>query len=153
MSSLELKIPPPVVALLVALAMWGIASLTPSVEVPLIFRVTAALVLFGAGILVRLAAQLAFLRARTTVNPLNPSRSSSIVRGGAYRFSRNPMYLGRLLQLSGWAAFLANAFALLPLPLFVWYITRFQILPEERALSEQFDSEYAAYRQVVRRWL
>jgi len=153
MSSLELKIPPPVVALLVALAMWGFTFITPSAQFPLVFRVTAALVLFAAGIAVRLAAQLAFLHAGTTINPLNPSRSSSFVSRGAYRFSRNPMYLGRLLQLSGWAAFLANAFALLLLPLFVWYITRYQILPEERALSEQFGGEYAVYRHAVPRWL
>jgi protein-S-isoprenylcysteine O-methyltransferase Ste14 len=75
------------------------------------------------------------------------------VSGGIYRFTRNPMYLGRLLQLAGWAVFLSNALAALLLPVYVLYINRFQVQPEERALLERFGSEYAAYQQRVRRWL
>ena len=63
------------------------------------------------------------------------------------------MYVGLLITLLGWAAFLWQPWALVFLPLFVLYITRFQIKPEERVLSSLFGTEYAAYMAKVRRWL
>jgi protein-S-isoprenylcysteine O-methyltransferase Ste14 len=153
MSALELKVPPPVVALAIALLMWGVSVVTAPVPVPGVYRIAVALGLVFAGVAVRAVAQLSFLRAGTTLNPINPSNSSAFVSSGIYRFTRNPMYLGRLLQLSGWAVFLSNVLAALLLPLFVLYIGRFQIQPEERALSARFGRAYAEYKQGVRRWL
>jgi protein-S-isoprenylcysteine O-methyltransferase Ste14 len=106
-----------------------------------------------AGALVALAGVVAFRRQETTVNPLTPSESSSLVASGIYRFSRNPMYLGFVLALLGWAAFLGNWVSALLLPAFVAYMSRFQIQPEERALAERFGPEFIAYSQSVRRWL
>jgi protein-S-isoprenylcysteine O-methyltransferase Ste14 len=152
-SSLELKVPPPVVALLLAVLMWFVSLLVASLEVQLAYRVAGAVVLAVVGLGISLAAKLSFWRARTTINPIKPAATSSFVSQGVYRFTRNPMYLGRLLQLLGWAVFLANVFALLLVPVFVLYINRFQIKPEERVLSVRFGSEYAAYRERVPRWL
>ncbi|HEV8366930.1 MAG TPA: isoprenylcysteine carboxylmethyltransferase family protein, partial [Pyrinomonadaceae bacterium] len=75
------------------------------------------------------------------------------VSTGVYRFTRNPMYLGLLLTLLGWAAFLSNPASLLFVPIFVLYINRFQIKPEEQVLSSLFGAEYMAYKSRVRRWL
>ena len=63
------------------------------------------------------------------------------------------MYLGMLSVLTGWAVFLSHSLPFLLLPLFVLYMTRFQIVPEERALSAHFGDEYSSYMQSVRRWL
>ena len=93
------------------------------------------------------------MRARTTINPVKPSSASSLVITGIYRLTRNPMYLGSLFILLGWAVFLANVLAFLLLPGFVLYINRFQIIPEETALSGIFGSEFATYKANVRRWL
>jgi protein-S-isoprenylcysteine O-methyltransferase Ste14 len=112
-----------------------------------------ALGLGAAGLVLDAAALAAFVRARTTVNPLRPEKSSALVRSGAYRLSRNPMYLGLALLLAGWAIWLANALALALLPAFVAWLDRFQIRPEERALAARFGAEYEAYRARVRRWL
>ena len=79
--------------------------------------------------------------------------ASNMVTSGIYRFSRNPMYLGFFLALAGWATYLSHLLAFALLPLFVLYINRFQILPEERALSDKFPQEYTAYKGSVRRWL
>jgi protein-S-isoprenylcysteine O-methyltransferase Ste14 len=62
------------------------------------------------------------------------------------------MYLGLLLILTGWAIWLSTAVSLLGLPLLVIYLTRFQILPEERALRTKFPGESADYARRVRRW-
>jgi len=63
------------------------------------------------------------------------------------------MYVGFLLVLVGWSAYLANVAALLLIPMFVVYMNRFQIKPEERALATKFGTEYTEYMQRVRRWL
>ena len=94
-----------------------------------------------------------FRKAKTTMNPFKPDTSSALVSHGVYRFTRNPMYVGLLITLLGWAAFLWQPWALFFLPLFVLYITQFQIKPEERVLSSLFGTEYAEYMAKVRRWL
>lgn len=96
---------------------------------------------------------LSFRRARTTVNPLAPERASALVAEGIYRYSRNPMYVGFAQLLLGWALWLGSLSALLVLPLFVLWMNRFQIAPEESALEQLFGDEYRRYRQSVRRWL
>jgi len=96
---------------------------------------------------------LSFRRVRTTVNPTRPDEASVLVSTGIYRVTRNPMYVGLLLVLVAWAVFLASAWALLGVAGFVLYMNRFQIAPEERALSRLFGSEYASYKARVRRWL
>ncbi|AEQ98421.1 methyltransferase family protein [Xanthomonas oryzae] len=73
--------------------------------------------------------------------------------GGGYRYSRNPMYLGHAFILLGWTLYLHHAAALLAVALFVLYVTRFQISPEERQLSVRFPGVYAEFCARVRRWL
>jgi len=153
MRILELKIPPPVVALAVGLLMWLAAQVTPSFAWPATARLAAAVVLAALGASFDIAGFVSFRRARTTINPLRPARASSLVVTGVYRYTRNPMYVGAALLLLAWAAFLANAAAFLLVPVFVLYLTRFQIIPEERALSGIFGAEYRAYCGRVRRWL
>jgi protein-S-isoprenylcysteine O-methyltransferase Ste14 len=111
------------------------------------------MLLVAAGVLVAVAGVLEFRRARTTVNPTTPQAASSMVRSGIYRHTRNPMYLGMLLVLAAWAAWLANPAAFVVLPVFFLYINRFQIEPEERILAGLFAGEFDAYRRSVRRWL
>ena len=153
MQSLELKIPPPAVAALVAIAMWGLSAITPVLEVPWQYRVAAAFAIALAGGAFSMAGIVSFRRARTTVNPMKPESASSLVCSGIYRITRNPMYVGLLLVLVALATFLAAPWALLGPVAFVFYIGRFQIAPEEKALSEIFGAEYSAYMAKVRRWL
>ena len=153
MSVLELKIPPPVVGLLTAALMYGVSRALPEAAIAIPLRVVWAVVLAAAGLAIDLSALLAFRRHRTTVNPLSPQRASRIVTSGVYHFTRNPMYLGMLLLLTAWAVVQGNAAAFLGLPLFVLYITAFQIQPEERVLSAQFGAPYLQYLQQVRRWI
>jgi protein-S-isoprenylcysteine O-methyltransferase Ste14 len=146
-------IPPPVLALALAGLMWAIARQTDIYPLEFAGRIIVAVSLAAAGLAIDLISVMAFIRARTTVNPLAPQRSSALVVRGLYRFSRNPMYLGMLLILIGWAAYLAEPLALAPVILFVVLIERMQILPEERALEEKFGDDYRAYKKRVRRWI
>ena len=148
---LELKLPPPVLALLLALLMW-LAPLWVA-PLPWAWRIGGAVALLGLGLAIGLVAVHACWRAGTTIHPTHPMRTTALLTDGAFRYSRNPMYLCQLLCLLAWAAYLSSPLALALTPLFVLYLNRFQIAPEERALAALFGARYAAYQAQVRRWL
>ena len=153
MHRFKLKIPPPLVAFVMSILMWFIARAAPTMEFVLPARRSIAACVALVGVLIAIVGVAAFRAARTTVNPLRPEKASTLVTSGIYRFTRNPMYLGMLLVLTGWGLFLSNALAFLVLPGFVLYMNRFQIGPEERALESLFAEDFVAYRSKVRRWL
>jgi protein-S-isoprenylcysteine O-methyltransferase Ste14 len=95
----------------------------------------------------------AFLRARTTVDPISPDKATKLVTDGLYRFSRNPMYLAMLTMLLGVAGTIGNVASFFGPVVFMAFITLLQIRPEERALWDVFGEEYSAYQSRVRRWL
>jgi protein-S-isoprenylcysteine O-methyltransferase Ste14 len=157
MAAAELKVPPPVVALACAAAMKlmsglpgraALADVATFESLHLVAPVLATL-----GVAVALAGVLEFRRAQTTVNPLKPDASTRLVTSGIYRHTRNPMYLGMAVVLLAWATWLGSAWALPGVAMFAAYITRFQIVPEERALMRRFGAEFEEYRERVRRWL
>ena len=126
----------------------------PQFTFALPFRAAIAIVLVIISMVICGLAIQAFLRLHTTVNPTRPDQSSSLVVGGIFRFSRNPMYLGFLLLLIAWAAYLGHIPSLLLAPpLFIGYMNTFQIIPEEEALSQIFGDDFTSYRKKVRRWL
>ena len=145
--------PPPVVAAIFALLMWFAAVAFPLLDVEVPAREALAATFVILGLIIGIAAVLGFRRARTTINPMTPEASSALVVRGIYRRTRNPMYLAMLLVLVGWTCVVSNWAALAMLPLFVVYLNRFQIAPEERALHARFGSEFENYRRKVRRWL
>lgn len=151
MQKLEARIPPPLLMLLCAVSGYLLARVWPWPVLLVPVWVVVAVML--SGLALNLLPKLAFRSARTTVNPLRPAAATSLVTGGIYRHTRNPMYLGQALVLLGGMLGLGSAAALLVVPLFVGWITRFQILPEERVLSARFGADYAAFRRAVRRWL
>ena len=153
MNMLKNKIPPPIVAVVFAILMWGISIFAPVVELNLVVRIAVISVLLASGAFFGISGAISFKRAVTTVNPLKPETASSLVSSGIYKFSRNPMYFGLALFLLAWAVFLSSVWVIVGLIGFVLYMNRFQIEPEERALLKLFGSEYADYQSKVRRWL
>lgn len=134
---------------------WGLAQAWPSafIALPSSLRLTMVAALAVLGLLLNLLPKFAFGRAGTTVNPLRPVASRALVTTGLHRLSRNPMYLGHALLLAAWACWLQHPLALVGVPFYMAYVTRYQIVPEERALAGLFGERYAAYRMRVRRWL
>lgn len=148
-AALALKIAPLGLVALAAAAMRLLPAFAP---VPRLGAwLCASIALLGAAIC--LAGVLAFRRARTTVDPMRPTSATTLVIRGIYRHTRNPMYLGFLIVLTGWALYVATLSAVAVLPLFVAYLTVFQIKPEEAALRARFGAEFDAYAARVRRWL
>lgn len=113
-----------------------------------------AFVIATIGALICIMGVASFHSAKTTVNPTKPQQASSLVISGIYRISRNPMYLGFLLLIIAWGSFLTHLLSLLFFPvLFVFYMNRFQIPDEEKALAEKFGQDFISYKNMVRRWL
>lgn len=153
MHRLENRIPPPLVASLFGMLMWLAALQLPSGPALTIeWRIGVGLAVLLVGATVCLAGVLSFHRARTTVNPLKPETASALVSSGIYRYTRNPMYLGFATVLVAGSIFLAWP-ALLGVLGFVLYMNRFQIAPEERALTKLFGDDFAQYCNRVRRWI
>ena len=151
MHRLDLKIPPLFIAAVTATGMWFVSRTLPAFSFAPLRVVAVGLGL--AGVATIGSAMLSFWKAQTTVNPMKPSSASYLVTWGIYGFTRNPMYLGMLFVLIGWALYVANVLSFLFLPAFVFYMNRFQIEPEERALTALFGPEFLEYASRVRRWV
>ena len=153
MHHLELKIPPPLLALLCVAAMWSLSLITPALGLTKGIRWLLTGVFVLVGISFDLRGLLVFLQARTSINPMKPHQASSLVVSGVYRRTRNPMYVGLACMLVAFAIFLDAPVALIGVAAFVGYITRFQIQPEESALLQKFGEAYQDYCEQVPRWL
>lgn len=147
-----MKIPPPIYALSAAFLMWATTRLpAPGWNIP-------ALAFFGyafiaAGLLIDLSAIWQFRRVATTINPMRPENSTSLVTSGIFSYTRNPMYLGMVFILTGVAILLQNLLPFLVIPAFIWLLTKVQIIPEERALTGLFGDIFTNYTRTTRRWL
>ena len=150
---LEHRVPPPLVGAITGALMLGVAWVAPALTLNLAWHLPIAVLIALAGLALGLVAVGQFLRARTTVDPLDPGKASALVASGIYRFTRNPMYLGMATLLLAWAVYLSNVAALAGLALFIAYMNRFQIAPEERALRARFGEQFDAYCRRVRRWI
>ena len=150
---LKLKIPPPFYALSVALIMW-----LASQYFPIATLIVAPWNILGIALVVLAAVMdftslYLFFKKKTTPNPMKPEFTTGLVTNGMYKISRNPMYLGMLMMLIGFAIFLGQLSPFLIIPLFYVVITEMQIKPEEEMLEQKFGTEYIEYKTKVRRWL
>ena len=98
-----------------------------------------------------LPAVMNMLAAKTTPDPNRPT--TVLIFSGPYRFSRNPMYIGLTLLYAGLMMYLQLPWGLIFLPVVIWLITIWVILPEEKYLGQKFGTEYLNYKSTVRRWI
>ena len=105
----------------------------------------------GLGILLNLLADGQFQTRHTTVKP--GEKSTVLMTEGVFRYSRNPMYLGMILILVGFAMLLDSRVSLLVVPGFITLIYYRFICLEEKMLKEQFGEDWLMYQQNVPRWI
>ncbi len=153
MTWLEHKIPPPVIAAIIAAAMWAISLVSPRVALNGSLQWLSVGVLIASGFAIMFAAVSAFGRASTTINPVDIDKASALVTGGVFALTRNPMYLGVVMILLAIAVYLSAPLTILGPVAFAAFITRFQIIPEERVLRAKFGEAYARYTATTRRWI
>ena len=148
---LNTKIPPPIIAILFAVLIFYFSDSFAYVDLP--FKIYLSLFFVLLGFFITFSSARNFKKKETTVNPIKPEEASQLVTDGFFKITRNPMYLGMLLFLLGLSIYNGLIVGLVFLPLFVGYITFFQIIPEESAMIEIFGEDYKAYMKKVRRWI
>ena len=153
MNIFELKAPPLAVFFITCVLMWVVTKISEIASFHLPYQLTIILILFILGLLFGVGALVAFFNKKTTIDPLTPTKASKLVVSGIYQFSRNPMYLALLLETIAWAAYLSNVFGFILIILFPIYMNKYQIIPEERALTDIFGDDYRQYQVKVRRWV
>ena len=145
------KIPPPIVTATFGLIIYFSKSFSPVYSFDNSNMISVIFLLFGLGIFS--AAVQSFKKHKTTINPLSPDKASSLVNSGIFSYSRNPMYLGMLLILLSVSFKFNISGGLFISFLFKIYITRFQIIPEEKAMAKLFGEEFITYKNQTRRWI
>lgn len=152
MDWLELKVPPALSFVLTGLLMWVSSACFPSFESVGWFSCLLGWVAFSSGGLLCVLGLLAFISKRTTPDPRDPHQTSTLVCGGIYQYSRNPMYLGFVVILVSFMLWLGSPLLAIYIAGFVAFLTRFQIKPEERILRYRFGQAYQDYMNQVPRW-
>ena len=151
MSFIKIKIPPPLVALIFGFSVNYSKSIFPKIEIG--WGVFFGFFMISIGLIIILSAIIQFKKYKTTITPLNPSDATKLIVHGIYQFSRNPMYLGLSLILSGISIIQNPIGGLLFIPLFILYLNYFQIIPEESAMLDLFKDDFSKYKENVRRWI
>jgi len=148
---METKIPPPIVTFVFGLSIYFSRGIFQVVEIKYSFYFGILLLLLGFVILI--SAVRLFRKDKTTVNPLSPEQATKLVTDGIFKYSRNPMYLGMALVLGSVAVFFNLTGGIILIALFCAYITKFQIIPEEKAMKDLFSDDFEKYKKVTRRWI
>ena len=145
------KIPPPIVTLISGLTIYFSRNLFPNHNS--LFLDVFSILFLICGIIIIRTAFLSFKNYQTTINPLNLSKTSTLVNTGIFKYTRNPMYLGMALLLLSITLKFNLYGGLIVIVLFISFITKFQIIPEESAMEKLFGQEYKNYKKTTRRWL
>jgi len=146
--SLDTKIPPPIVTIIILLIIYLFDLNEYNLNTDIISIITLFI-----GLIFIISAVIQFINRKTTVNPTKPHKTSTLVITGTYKITRNPMYLGMLLIIISFALYNASIISIILIPLFIFYINKFQIEPEEFEMRKKFGKEYEDYCKKVDRWI
>ncbi|WP_420315894.1 methyltransferase family protein [Ekhidna sp.] len=150
---MKLKIPPVVIFFLGIGCIFGAHHFWPEYSYQFAYQTLLSRLFLAVGVLIAFSGIITFRMKGTTVDPLHPDKASALVTSGVYRYTRNPMYLGMALVILGGIVRIGNPIGILGVVFFIWYIDRFQILPEEESLTKIFGEEYRQFCEQVRRWV
>ncbi len=145
------KIVPPAYLFIALLLMWlmqGYFPVLQYIDPPIAYFGVIPIIL---GIVIAAISADLFKKVGTGIVPFE--EATTLVTGGLYGVTRNPMYLGMFLILFGVAALLGSVGAMLPIPLFIVVIRNRFVLGEERFLEAAFGPQYLDYKAKVRRWI
>lgn len=142
---------PPVWLVVALVAIWGLHLWAPGgvwLQAPWTWVGWACV---GAAVGLAGSSVLRFRRAGTGVRPFTPA--TAVVQTGAFRWTRNPMYIGLVGVTFGTAVGLGTWSPLIVVPAFFLLLDRRFVRAEERFLRQRFGASYDDYCRRVRRWL
>ncbi|WP_018628487.1 methyltransferase family protein [Niabella aurantiaca] len=145
------RIPPPVYLLFAVILMLLLHQYLPVMrwlEFPWRY---AGILLILPGLLLAARNGLLFRKLGTALRP--GAKATVLVTKGAFRFTRNPMYLGLVTMLTGTGIWLGTLSPLIMIPVLIWILQVQFILREEKWMESWFGASYLDYKKKVRRWL
>ena len=145
------KIPPPVVTLAFGLMIYFSRNIFPDINNIIFYILSLFFIILGPFILI--SAVRSFKAEQTTINPININNASSLVISGVFKYSRNPMYLGMVFILLALSLRFNIVGGILFTSIFIMYINKFQIIPEEEAMKSIFGEDFNKYKNKTRRWI
>jgi protein-S-isoprenylcysteine O-methyltransferase Ste14 len=152
MSAIMLKFPPPIWALASVVIAYGLSRLAGGDPIPYLPGVPIAVVLVVAGVALSVSAAALFRREGTELNPASAT-NQKLVTSGAFRFTRNPMYLGLVLVTLG-IAFWVGTWPMFLAPIATFATANWAHIPfEEAKMRRQFSSDFEQYTRKARRWI
>ena len=143
-------VPPPIVTLICSLLIYLSKPIFPELIINYSSQISLFFLIFGLVIIIISFQR--FKKEKTTINPIYIEKASSLVTGGIFKYSRNPMYLGMLFILISISIRFNFYGGILIVGFFVYFITYFQILPEEKAMLKLFGDDFINYKKKTRRW-
>lgn len=147
----DIKILPPLLMLIHLIAAFVLKWLIPiPLAAPPAVKV-AGWVILTAGFLFALSALRALNQANTSPIPHEPT--TAIVSNGAYRYSRNPIYVGFVCAVIGLPLALGNFWGLIISPAMLSFFYELVIKHEEAYLERKFGAAYTDYKARARRWI
>ena len=146
-----LKIPPPLLVLILVIANYFSSKKIDLIHLPNQDLISILILLIG--ILILINPIFKFIKSKTTIDPIKFKKVNKLIISGIYKYSRNPMYLGLLMIVISTSIFFLNIFSITTPLLFYCWINRFQIKREESFLTEKFGEEYISYKIKTRRWI
>jgi protein-S-isoprenylcysteine O-methyltransferase Ste14 len=144
-------VPPP---MYYAAGLAGGMAINAALPLPLGGRPATAITgaaLAVAGLALAVAGVSAVVRHHTTIVPHRPV--ATLLTGGVYRLSRNPMYTGLAILYAGLALLLGSWWPLLLGIIVIIAVRQLVIRPEEQYLTQRFGTAFTDYQTRVRRWL
>tara|TARA_X000001036_G_scaffold238278_1_gene222255 strand:+ start:8971 stop:9432 length:462 start_codon:yes stop_codon:yes gene_type:complete len=147
---MKAKIPPPVIAIACIVINYLSTLLITSFTFSNQRAIGGVILMFG--FFTAISAVSLFRKNRTTINPMKPEDTTTLITTGIFFYTRNPMYLGLLLIVISTLMFFGAWFGLIVVCFFIWYINTYQIQPEEEALQKLFGDQFTEYSKKVRRW-
>ena len=146
-----IKIPPPILVLILTSLVYFSSTKLESIYLP--YRQKVSVLILIIGIVVIISPVFDFIKSKTTVNPVKFQNVNRLVTTGIYKYSRNPMYLGMILIIISTTVYYLNFLSVFsPLIFYIW-INKFQISREEIFLEGKFGNEYLKYKSKTRRWI
>ena len=145
------KIPPPIVTLAFGLMIYFSRNIFPDINNIIFYVLSLFFIILGPFVLI--SAVRSFKAKQTTINPININNASSLVTSGVFKYSRNPMYLGMVFILLALSFGFNLVGGILFTSIFIVYITKFQIIPEEAAMKRIFGEDFNRYKNKTRRWI
>lgn len=126
-------------------------NIFPDINNIIFYILSLFFIILGPFILI--SAVRSFKAEQTTINPININNASSLVISGVFKYSRNPMYLGMVFILLALSFRFNLVGGILFTSIFIMYITKFQIIPEEAAMKSIFGEDFNKYKNKTRRWI